>query len=113
VVIALVVRALLVRADAVLAAYCLTICRSDALALGGLVALATRGPGGLEALRPSARRGIVLGVPALGALAAWRVGLRLTDPAIQTVGYLLLDLLFACGIVLVVASPGSAALPRL
>ena len=107
---ALVVRTWLVMQGAVLAAYCSTACRMDALAMGGFLALAARGPKGLERLVPLARKVVLISVAALLALAGWRFGLFLYDPAIQIVGYSLLDLFFAASLVRIVAAPGASRL---
>ncbi|MDR3619930.1 MAG: acyltransferase [Paludisphaera borealis] len=107
---ALVARVWLVSQGAVLAAYCLTVCRMDALAMGGLVALAARGPRGLGVLAPHARTTLLLGATALSALVGWRFGLAFHDPVIQTVGYLALAVCFAALLALVVAAPASSPL---
>ncbi len=104
------VRAWLVSQGLVLAAYSLTICRMDALAIGSFLALAARGPGGIGALVPPARKVGLAGLVALGLLAGWRFGLELYDPAVQVVGYLLLDVVFGSLLVLAVASPPSGLL---
>jgi len=108
--IAVVVRTWLVIQGAVLAAYCSTVCRIDALAVGGFLALAARGPTGLERLVPVAGRVVVMSATALLALAGWRFGLFLFDPAIQIAGYSLLDLFFAASLVRIVAAPGASGL---
>jgi peptidoglycan/LPS O-acetylase OafA/YrhL len=107
---ALVVRTWLVSHGAVLAAYCLTACRMDALAMGGFLALATRRPNGLESLVPAARRVMLISMTALLVLAGWRSGLFLLDPAIQVVGYSLLDLCFVALLVVVIGAPRSSRL---
>jgi peptidoglycan/LPS O-acetylase OafA/YrhL len=103
--IALVARLWMVSSGAVLAAYCLTVCRMDALAIGGFLALAAREPAAIETMVAHARKIILATATALVALAAWRLGLYLFDPAVQVIGYLLLDLLFAGLILHIVASP--------
>jgi len=103
-------RAWLVFQGATLAAYCLTVCRMDALAVGGFLALAARGPGGMSALVPLARRVGAVAALALIALGGWRLGLTFHDPAVQAVGYLLLDLFFAAALALTVTSPPTAGL---
>ena len=70
---ALALRIALVARGATLAAYCLTPCRMDALAIGGWVALAVRGPGGLGAVAPAARRAALMTGMALLALAGARL----------------------------------------
>jgi peptidoglycan/LPS O-acetylase OafA/YrhL len=102
------VRLWMVSAGAVLAAYCLTVCRIDALAVGGLVALAARRAGGLESMVSHRKKIVLGGAFALLALCVWRRGFLLYDPAIQIAGYSLLDLLFAAVLVTAVApSEGS------
>jgi peptidoglycan/LPS O-acetylase OafA/YrhL len=105
VVIALVARFWMVSSGAVLAAYSLTVCRMDALAIGGVLALAAREPAAIEALVAHAWKVVLAIATACVALAVWRLGYNPFDPAIQVVGYLLLDLMFAVLILHVVASP--------
>jgi len=107
---ALAVRTGLVIQGAVLAAYCSTACRMDALAMGGFIALAARGPTGLERLVPVARKVVLASVAVLLALAGWRFGLFLHDPAIQIVGYSLLDVFFAASLVRIIAAPAASRL---
>jgi peptidoglycan/LPS O-acetylase OafA/YrhL len=104
------VRAWLVAQGAVLAAYCLTVCRMDALAVGSLLALAARGPRGLGVLVPHARKALLISGTALLALAGWRFGLAFHDAAIQTVGYVALEVFFAALLVLVVSAPAESPL---
>ena len=52
----------------VLAPYCLTLCRMDSLVIGGFLALAARGEGGLAALAPLGRR------VAIGSARSWCPG---------------------------------------
>jgi peptidoglycan/LPS O-acetylase OafA/YrhL len=99
------VRLCMVSSGAVLAAYCLTICRIDALAIGGFIALAARRPGGLDAVVARGKTIMLGAVLALVALTVWRRGLMLYDSPIQIVGYLLLDLVLAAVLVHAVASP--------
>jgi len=106
--ISFVVRVVLVQQGMVLGAYCLTLSRMDGLALGAFIALAARGPLGLERLASQARRVAWLSGIGLGLLMVWRFGLFFYDPMVQTLGYLLLDLVFASLIVLVVANPKEA-----
>jgi peptidoglycan/LPS O-acetylase OafA/YrhL len=105
VIIALVARLWMVASGAVLAAYCLTVCRMDALAIGGFLALVAREPAAMQTMVAHASKIVLTTATALVALAVWRLGLNLFDPAIQVVGYLLLDLMFAGLILHVVASP--------
>jgi peptidoglycan/LPS O-acetylase OafA/YrhL len=104
------IRAWLVAQGAVLAAYCLTPCRMDALAIGSLIALIARGPGGLGALVPHAKKAALVSGAMVSALGVWRFGLALFDPAVQTAGYLLLDIFFASLLVLIVAAPARGPL---
>src|SRR5262249_40190431 len=108
--VSLLVRIWLVWQGATLAAYCLTICRMDALAIGAFIALPVRGEEGLESLLPLARRGILICGALLLALIGWRVGLAFHDSPIQAIGYPLLDLFFASLLVLAVSSSRSAPL---
>jgi peptidoglycan/LPS O-acetylase OafA/YrhL len=90
------------------AVYMLTPSRMDSLALGGLLALAARAPGGLQALLPKAR----LALPLCGALAAamllpgWQWG-RL-EALYEGALYSLLALSFG-GLVVLAAAGGSVA----
>jgi peptidoglycan/LPS O-acetylase OafA/YrhL len=110
VVLALGARVWLVSHNAVLAAYCLTVCRMDALAIGSVLALAARSPRGLEALVPLAVRIFLLSAVGLLAVIGWRMGFAFHDAAVQTMGYLLLDVLFAALLVLVLTAPASGPL---
>lgn len=110
---ALVVRIWQVQHGLVLSAYTLTLSRMDGLALGALIALAIRGEQGLEAIVPLAKKGAQLSGAAILLVALWRFGLRFHDSVVQTLGYLLLDLFFASGIVVLVAAPKVAPLARL
>ncbi|SIO62464.1 Peptidoglycan/LPS O-acetylase OafA/YrhL, contains acyltransferase and SGNH-hydrolase domains [Singulisphaera sp. GP187] len=110
--IALVVRFWLVGQGLVLSAYTLTLSRMDGLAIGALVALSIRGEHGLGAIVPLARKGAKFCGAALVMLMLWRLGLRFHDALVQTLGYLLLDLFFACLIVVLVVTPQVAPLAR-
>jgi peptidoglycan/LPS O-acetylase OafA/YrhL len=110
IVLALAARVWLVAHGAVLAADCLTVSRMDALAVGSFLAIAARGPGGPGAMVPLARKVALTGLPALLGLIGWRWGLSFHDAAVQTVGYLLLDLSFAALLLLVVAAPETGPL---
>jgi peptidoglycan/LPS O-acetylase OafA/YrhL len=106
--VALATRVWLVANGAVLAAYCLTVCRIDALVIGGFLALSLRESVETKALVARARL-ILLGAgAALVALIVWRRGLAFHDPVVQTVGFLLLALVFAALIALVVTAPERA-----
>lgn len=110
VVLALSARVYLVTGHAVLAAYCLTVCRMDALAIGSVVALAARSSRGLEALGPLAVRTAWISATGLLAMIGWRTGFAFHDAVIQTIGYLLLDVLFAALLVLVLVAPAGGPL---
>jgi peptidoglycan/LPS O-acetylase OafA/YrhL len=79
-----------------LAAYCLTPCRIDALALGGLAALAIRGPGGIEPVVRFSRRAALVLVPSLLALFIWKGAEFITFPWIVVFGYSLVDAVSCC-----------------
>ncbi len=84
--------------------YYATFCRLDTLAVGGFVALAARGPGGIEALVPVARGvGVVSSMVIMGVFL-WQ---RTFDPMSVgnlTIGCTGLALLFGSVLVLVVAA---------
>jgi peptidoglycan/LPS O-acetylase OafA/YrhL len=91
----------------------LTPCRMDSLAMGALVALAARGPGGVAALLPRARLGAAVSALLLVPLFAaqgpkWGV---VRGPG-QAVGYTLLAVFFASVLVLAVSRPNRGALNR-
>lgn len=88
--------------------YELTFFRMDGLLAGAWVALAIRGPGGIGALVPSARRVLFVSGVTLTIVIALAHGLIRKDPRVQTIGFSALAVFFASGILLVVASPGSA-----
>jgi len=105
VVLAFSLRVCLAARGAVLAAYCLTPCRIDAIAIGGFLALAIRGPGGLTRVLPALRWIGAAAAGGIAAIASARNGLPFHDPIVQTAGYLCLDLLFA-SLILLPLSPG-------
>jgi peptidoglycan/LPS O-acetylase OafA/YrhL len=107
---AVAVRTWLVIEGAVLAAYCSTICRMDALAMGGFLALVLRGPAGLDRLAAIAGGVVLASATALLVLCGWRFGLFLFDPVIQIAGYTLLDLFFAGLLIEIVAAPRASPL---
>lgn len=116
--IAIAVGSLLLRVGLVLGdapwvrAYALTPARMDALALGGWIALAARGPDGLAPLRrfclPVA--GVCLAL--LGAIAAARRGLSSQDPVVDSVGFTLVALLFGALLVAVLTEAPEKRLHR-
>jgi peptidoglycan/LPS O-acetylase OafA/YrhL len=93
--------------------YIFTPCRLDGLAMGSLLAVLARGPGGIARLvRPFATAG-------LAALAFLIVGFSRQDSLhfgsefASTIGFSLLAILFAAFLVLVVAAPNDSWLGRL
>lgn len=90
------------------AGYTLMPARMDSLALGALVALVARGPGGLQAfVRPAWLAGGLAVVAALGILAATG-GFDEREPIVQTVGWSVSSLLGGAILVLTLMSgPGS------
>lgn len=108
-----------------LGVYTFTLCRIDALAMGALVSLWLRGPTPLDKLVKPAKLIVLVGLPALVALAlfeASRTGpdgrpLKYQDsfgtgfgPIFQTIGYTLMGLVCASGLVLAISSrPGGIA----
>ena len=92
-----------------LAAYTLTPCRFDALAVGGLLALMLRSPRGVEQLRVWCSKLAVASAAAFGLLAAF-TGTDLEHPLVVAAGILLLDLLFASGMAAMLTAPESSPL---
>jgi peptidoglycan/LPS O-acetylase OafA/YrhL len=88
------------------AAYALLPCRVDALAVGAILALTLRSPGGV----PSVRRWVVpaslAGLAIVAALAILRPTVKLDDPGMMTIGYTALDWCFA-GLVFAAATTRS------
>jgi len=66
------------------AAHVLLPARMDALALGGFVALAARGPGEIARLARLTPSVIAACITGLAGIALWRGGLRLFDPVSLT-----------------------------
>lgn len=95
------------------AAYVLTPARMDALALGGLLAVIAREPGGLLGLARWARPVVFASLASLGLLFLWRGGLRFGDRVVQTAGFTLLALLSGGILVIGVTSPAQSAAGRL
>jgi peptidoglycan/LPS O-acetylase OafA/YrhL len=87
------------------ARYVLTPCRMDALAAGALVAALMRIGVAREAIARGSRVAVVLGGLTVLVLGAWRNGLHIGDPVIDTVGYSALASLFGGLVALAVASP--------
>jgi peptidoglycan/LPS O-acetylase OafA/YrhL len=91
----------------------LTPCRMDALAVGAFLALAVRGPGGVAALLPRARRaaaGSLLLLAGLFAVQGPKWGV-VRGPG-QMIGYSLLAVFYGCVLLLAVARPGRGLLSR-
>src|SRR5262249_25896126 len=94
-------------------AYVFTPCRMDSVAVGALVALAARGPGGLAPLRgPAVAPARTCGAALVGLFVA-RGGLLIEDPWMLTGGYTLLAVFFASVLVVTVTAPPSGLLGRL
>jgi peptidoglycan/LPS O-acetylase OafA/YrhL len=87
-----------------IAAFVLTPCRMDSLAVGGFLALAVRGTGGLSrvgSLAPSVAASC--GTLLLG-LFVWRGKFEVFDPLVQTAGYSILACFFGAILILAVQS---------
>jgi peptidoglycan/LPS O-acetylase OafA/YrhL len=82
------------------AGYMWTFARMDALAAGSMIALAARGPGGIEALRKPAFYIAPLAAAAFIGLVIWRHAYYYTDPIVGTVGISVLWALFGSLLVL-------------
>ncbi len=96
-----------------LAAYVLTPSRMDALALGGLLALIAREPGGLSRLAKWARPAVVSSAVFLGMIFLWRHGLTFRHAVVQTIGFTLLAILYGGILAVAVASPPDTVAGRL
>jgi peptidoglycan/LPS O-acetylase OafA/YrhL len=96
-----------------LAAYVLSPARLDTLAVGSFLALAARGPGGLERLMRWARPVAGASAAALFAIFLWRRGLPYEDLVVGTVGYSLLAFLFGAVLVIALTSVPTSATGRL
>lgn len=108
----LAVRVALHATGSALAATVLTPARMDGLAIGAFIALATREPGGLARLRPWVRTTTLGSAAVLTVLFFGRHGLRTIDPAVSTVGYTLLALLFGATLVATLAAAPGGGLAR-
>ncbi|MFO7305193.1 MAG: acyltransferase [Gammaproteobacteria bacterium] len=89
--------------------YVLTPLRMDSLALGGLIALAARGEGGIKWLIPLARMALVAALVVLSLVVLIARGLDHDHPLVQTIGLSVLALGFGAVLVL---SIGAAFLAR-
>ena len=88
--------------------YVVTPARVDAMAIGGLVALAVRGPGGFAAVRPYARAGAVAAGLVLAAILLRHHGaLYWSGKDTQTVGYTALAVFFGSTLALLVGAGGA------
>lgn len=97
--------------DHVTAAYVLTPCRMDTLAMGGLVAL-FEWSGRIGTLARFARPGAVVSGIGIAGLAAIRGSYSHDDPAVFTFGYTLNAILFSLLVAMVVAAPASSRTAR-
>ncbi len=91
------------------AAYALLPCRADALAIGAIVALALRGPGGVVAVRRWLLPLAVLGLLIAAGLTLVRPTAQFDDPGMIVAGYMAFDWAFA-GLVFLAATKRSALL---
>jgi peptidoglycan/LPS O-acetylase OafA/YrhL len=91
------------------AAYALFPCRLDALAVGAILALGLRGPGGVAAMRRWVIPAALCGAVVVCALTLFRPSVRFVDPGMMTIGYTALDWMFA-GLVLTAATTRSRLL---
>ncbi len=90
-------------------AYMLLPCRVDALAAGAILALAARGPGGLERVWRWATPTGIAGAGTAALIVLVRATAAYTDPVMSTIGYTALD--WACGgLVVAAAARGSSIL---
>jgi len=90
-------------------AYALFPCRLDGLAVGAILALGLRGPGGEAALRRWVIPAALSGAAVVGVLALSRPSVRFVDPGMMTIGYTALDWAFA-GLVFTAATVRSRLL---
>jgi len=88
-----------------LPAYMLTPARMDALAVGALVALIAREPGGLAGLAKWAPPAAASSAALLGMVCFWRHDLLPTDAVVQTLGFTLLAIFFGSVLAIAVTSP--------
>jgi peptidoglycan/LPS O-acetylase OafA/YrhL len=87
------------------AAYMLPPCRMDALAVGAIVALAIRGPGGVAAAARWIRPAALAGAATLALLALVAPSLAYTEPLIGTIGYTAIDWAAAGLVMLAITRP--------
>lgn len=84
--------------------YVLTPLRMDSLAIGGFIALAVRGPGGVAALRRPALIALAACIAVIGTVLAVRGELSHDDISMQTFGFSTLAIAFGCLIVLALST---------
>ena len=87
-----------------LAAYTLTPCRVDALAVGALLALIVRQPYGRVLVRWAPAVALVSGAGLVG-IFVWGQGFLQSDPVVQTAGYSLLAIFFGSLLLQALAAP--------
>jgi peptidoglycan/LPS O-acetylase OafA/YrhL len=90
------------------AAYHLTFCRMDALAVGAMLAAAARGPAGLDALLPICRKFFWIGLAGLAIVFVWRGSLFQYDRNFLTFGLTALAIWFAAILVIAVLAPAGS-----
>jgi peptidoglycan/LPS O-acetylase OafA/YrhL len=95
-----------------LAAYVLTPARMDTLAVGALLALMVRCPGGLSQLSHWAWPVVGATGAMLSGIVLWRRGLDSVDPVVQTIGFTLIAFLFGALLIVAVTSPSSTILGK-
>jgi len=109
---ALVVRVMLRMSGYEDAAYVVTPARIDALAIGGFLAVAARGPDGLSAVARMATPTAIVTASALISISLWRRGFDHGDLVVATVGHSLLAVFFGSLLVAALASTRRGLLGR-
>ena len=95
-----------------IAAYTLLPARIDTLAIGALLALLAREPGGLNSWRRTAWLVAATSGTALAVIAGWRKGLWTQDWVVYTIGYTLLAWFFGSLLTLAVTAPQGSSLAQ-
>ena len=95
------------------AAYVLTPSRADALAVGALLALVARRPGGLASMLRWAWPTFAVAGVSLGAILLSRRGLNTEDPVVVTIGFSTLAVLFGALLLLALGAPEHSLRERL
>jgi peptidoglycan/LPS O-acetylase OafA/YrhL len=72
----------------------------DGLAIGALIALAVRGPGGIAAVRPMAWLAVGITAPILGYLTLGRVLFIADEAVMMTIGYSLIAIFFGGALII-------------